>query len=184
MDTPILIITIVILIGVGLVGFLAGRKWRTTHLRDRFGPEYDRTVEKADDRKAAEAELTARERRHRKFDLRPLDAASAARYQKEWRDTQGRFVDSPSSAIGEADDLITSVMRDRGYPMDRFEQRAADLSVEHPDVVSEYRAAHRVAKANERGEASTEDLRGAMIHYRSLFERLIDTGEHTQEVSR
>ncbi len=184
MDTLILVIAVVVLGIAGLLVFLAGSKRRTMRLRDRFGPEYDRVLARTDDRKAAEAELQIRERRHSQLDLRPLDPASAARYQQQWRDAQGRFVDSPSTAIQEADALITSVMRDRGYPMDRFEQRAADLSVEHPDVVNEYRAAHRVAMANERGEASTEDLRGAMIHYRSLFERLIDTGEHAREASR
>lgn len=184
MDIGTIIIAIVVLAIVGLLAFLAGRKQRTMRLRDRFGPEYDRVVAKTDDRKEAEAELEARERRRDQFDLRPLDTASAARYKKKWSDTQGRFVDSPSEAIREADGLITSVMRDRGYPMDDFDQRAADLSVEHPDVVNEYRAAHRVAIANERGKASTEDLRGAMIHYRSLFERLIDTGQRTQETSQ
>jgi hypothetical protein len=184
MDIGIIIITIVVLVIVGSLAFLAGRKQRTRHLRERFGPEYDHVVAKTDDRKAAEAELEARERRRDQFNLRPLDTASAARYQKQWRDTQARFVDSPSEAIREADGLITSVMRDRGYPMDHFDQRAADLSVEHPDVVNQYRAAHRVAIANERGEASTEDLREAMIHYRSLFEQLIDTGQRTQETSQ
>ncbi|MGH8901056.1 MAG: hypothetical protein ACRDYA_05090 [Egibacteraceae bacterium] len=184
MDISILIIAIVVLGIVGLLAFQAGRKRRTTHLRDRFGPEYDRVASKADHPKAAEAELEARERRHSTFELRPLDTAAAARYQKEWRDAQSHFVDSPSTAIREADDLITSVMQERGYPMDRFDQRAADLSVEYPDVVNEYRAAHRVAKDNERGQATTEDLRGAMVHYRSLFERLVDTSGRTQEKSR
>jgi hypothetical protein len=187
MDIGIIIITIVVVVIVGLLAFLAGRKQKTKRLRDRFGPEYDRVVTKTDDRKTAEAELEARERRRDQFSLRPLDTASAERYKKEWRDTQSRFVDSPSEAIHEADGLITSVMQDRGYPMERFDQRAADLSVEHPDVVNRYRTAHRIAVANERGEASTEDLREAMIHYRSLFERLIDTGQtdqHTQETSR
>lgn len=184
MDISILIIAIVVLGVVGLLAFQAGRKRRTMHLRDRFGPEYERVASDTDDRKAAEAQLEARERRHSMFDLRPLDAASAARYQREWRDAQSHFVDSPSTAIREADDLITRVMRDRGYPMDNFDQRAADLSVEYPDVVNEYRAAHRVAKDNERDQATTEDLRGAMVHYRSLFERLIDSSERTQEPSQ
>jgi len=184
MDIGVIIIAIVVIGIVGLLAFLAGRKQRTRHLRDRFGPEYDRVIAKTPDRKTAEAELEAREQRRDQFELRPLDPDSAARYQNEWRETQGRFVDSPSEAIREADSLITSVMRDRGYPMDHFDQRAADLSVEHPDVVNRYRAAHRIAVANERGEASTEDLREAMIHYRSLFERLIDTGQRTQETPR
>jgi FtsZ-interacting cell division protein ZipA len=184
MDTSTLILVIVVVGIVGLLGFFVSRKQRTAHLRDRFGPEYDRVVEKADDRKAAEVELKARERRHSQLELQPLDPASAARYQEQWRETQARFVDSPSTAIQEADELITSVMRDRGYPMDDFEQRAADLSVEHPDVVNRYRAAHRVAMANQHDEASTEDLREAMIHYRSLFERLINSNEHSREGSR
>jgi hypothetical protein len=180
MDVGLIIIAIVVVVIIGSLAFLAGRKQKTKRLRNRFGPEYDRVAAKTDNRKTAEAELEARERRRDQFNLRPLDTASAERYQQQWQDTQARFVDSPSEAIGQADGLITTVMQDRGYPMDDFDQRAADLSVEHPDVVNRYRTAHRIAVANERGEASTEDLREAMIHYRSLFERLIDTGQTDQ----
>jgi cytoskeletal protein RodZ len=159
---------------LGLLALLRTR--RTQNLKQQFGPEYDRTVEGADSRRAAEADLQAREERHRELDLRDLDPAEAQRYREEWQRTQSEFVDDPASAITGADLLIQRVMRDRGYPVEDFEQRAADLSVEHPDVVSNYRSAHATAVSCSQGQATTEDLRMAMRRYRSLFDELVGTG--------
>jgi FtsZ-interacting cell division protein ZipA len=152
----------------------ATRTRRSSTLRERFGPEYDRTVEHAGDRREAERELTAREKRHKELDLRPLSPESRERYVEQWQVTQGRFVDDPSGAVAEADALVQEVMAERGYPTDDFEQRAADISVEHPDLVEKYRTARGVAQASERGQASTEDLRHSVRHYRALFVELLE----------
>jgi hypothetical protein len=174
MDTGLVIAIVVVLVLLALLAFFAGRQRRSRRLQDTFGPEYDRTVEQTGDRRAAEAELRERTERRETFDIVPLEPEARARYIEAWRNTQAQFVDEPVVATREADRLITSVMRDRGYPVDDFEQRAADLSVDHPQVVDDYRAAHAIAAANDRSEASTEDLRQALVHYRSLFEELLE----------
>jgi hypothetical protein len=174
MDTGLVIAIIVVLVLLALLAFFAGRQRRSRRLQDTFGPEYDRTVSQAGDRRAAEAELRERTERRERFDIVPLEPEARNRYIEAWRSTQAQFVDEPVEATREADRLITSVMRDRGYPVDDFEQRAADLSVDHPQVVDDYRAAHAIAAANDRSEASTEDLRQALVHYRSLFEELLE----------
>jgi len=163
---------------IGLVAWSAVRSSRTSRLRDRFGTEYDRTVDAAPKRREAEAELEERRRRRQQLDIRPLDPATRERYARAWTETQSRFVDSPSESIREADVLVVQVMRDRGYPTEDFEQRTADVSVDHPEVVQNYRAAHEISRANDQGGASTEDLRRAMVHYRALFEDLlVDTDD-------
>jgi hypothetical protein len=146
---------------------LRARKSQT--LREQFGPEYDRTLERTDDKREAEADLAARAKRHDELELRPLTMAAMVRYQEQWQQVQARFVDDPSGAVHSADGVIQSVMRDRGYPVEDFDQRAADVSVDHPDVVENYREGHRLA-----GSADTEDQRQAMVHYRALFEELLD----------
>jgi hypothetical protein len=146
-------------------------------LQQRFGPEYDRAVRNTGDRSAAERDLAAREARVRKFHIEELPAGARERYTEEWRAVQTRFVDEPRSAVTEADRLVGSVMRDRGYPMENFEQRVADISPDHPTVVDNYRAAHDIAARSAQGEASTEDLRQAMVHYRTLFDDLLGTSE-------
>jgi hypothetical protein len=151
------------------------RARRTSALRDRFGPEYDRTVADAPTRREAEAELTEREKRREELDIRPLPAGARDRYLDEWRTVQARFVDNPTDAVGDADRLVSQVMRDRGYPTDDFEQRAGDISVDHPHLVDNYRTAHEISVTNRRGDATTEDLRRAMKHYRALFEELLET---------
>ncbi len=173
-----------ILIAVGAAVILGAAAWqvaarrRTARLRGRFGPEYDRTIERRRGRRSdAESELAERERRREELRIRPLSPASRERYSESWHDVQAEFVDDPSAAIRRADALVIEVMRERGYPTDDFEQRAADVSVDHPDVVENYRAAHEIARASARGEASTEDLRQAMTHYRALFEDLLTTDE-------
>ena len=174
MDTGLVIAIIVVVVLLALLAFFAGRQRRSRQLKDTFGPEYERTVSQAGDRRAAEAELLERAERRQKLDIIPLEPEARTRYIEAWRNTQARFVDEPAEATREADRLITSVMRDRGYPVDDFDQRAADISVDHPQVVDDYRAAHAIAAANDRSEASTEDLRQALVHYRSLFEELLE----------
>jgi hypothetical protein len=174
MDTGLLIAIVVVVVLLVLLAVFAGRQRRSRKLQESFGPEYERTVSETGDRRAAEAELRERTERRQSFDVVPLESEARARYIEAWRHTQAQFVDEPAEATREADRLITSVMRDRGYPIDDFEQRAADISVDHPQVVDDYRAAHAIAAANERSEASTEDLRQALVHYRSLFEELLE----------
>jgi len=162
---------------IALVGWSTYRRRRSDRLRQAFGPEYDRVVSTTGDQRGAESELESRQKRRARLDIRPLSAAARGRYAEAWRDAQGRFVDSPSDAVGEADQLVILVMRERGYPIEDFETRAGDISVDHPGVVENYRAAHAVSQANDRGEAETEDLRQAMVHYRTLFEVLLGIPE-------
>jgi hypothetical protein len=168
----------VVLAAVVLAGL---RTRRSRQLRGRFGPEYDRVAADAPTKREAEAELRERERRHDELHLRPLDRNDRERFEVRWEDVQARFVDDPPGAVRDADRLIQEVMRTRGYPVDDFESRAAELSVEHGDVVENYRSAHGIATAYERGEAGTEELRQAIQQYRSLFESLVEHGR--QEVT-
>jgi hypothetical protein len=169
-----------VLIAIGIAAFLAVVVWsafarrRTGRLQQQFGPEYDRAVDSADSRRKAEAELQAREERRRELDIRPLTEAARTRYVETWRITQAQFVDDPRGAVQSADSLIQSVMADRGYPVEDFEQRAADVSVDHPQVVENYREGHRLARASADGDKSTESLRQAMRHYRALFDELVE----------
>jgi hypothetical protein len=170
-----------VLIAIGIVAVLALVAWsaygtrRRRGLQERFGPEYDRTVADAPSRREAESELSERQKRRDELEVRPLAPEARDRYASRWHNTQAKFVDEPEEAVGEADSLIQEVMRERGYPVEDFDQRASDLSVDHPEVISNYRAAHGISVANERGKASTEDLRTAMVHYRALFVELLDT---------
>src|SRR2546423_14548878 len=169
-----------VLIAVGVVAVLAVVLWqalarrRTGRLQKQFGPEYDRAVGGADDKRLAEAELQARDERRRRLDIRPLSQATRVRYTETWRITQAQFVDDPRSAVATADSLIQSVMADRGYPVEDFEQRASDVSVDHPQVVENYREGHRLTQASASGDHSTENLRQAMRHYRALFDELVE----------
>ncbi|MFC9555873.1 hypothetical protein ACFTWF_34195 [Rhodococcus sp. NPDC056960] len=150
---------------------------RTERLKGRFGPEYERTVGEVGDRSAAEDELAARERKREKLDIVPLSPDARAKYADSWRTVQIEFVDNPSSAVGAADRLVIHVMRERGYPIDDFDQRAADISVDHPKVVENYRTAHRIFLSQEQGDVGTEKQREAFVHYRALFEKLLETDE-------
>jgi hypothetical protein len=169
-----------VLIAVGAVVLVALLVWqamrarRTRALRGRFGPEYDRTVEGSDSRRDAERELAERASRREELDIKPLAPGTRERYVMEWQQVQARFVDDPEGAVREADMLIQSVMSDRGYPMNDFEQRAADISVDHPEVVENYREGHRLTRASAMGDGTTEDLRQAMHHYRALFDDLLE----------
>jgi hypothetical protein len=153
----------------------ANSRKRTERLKERFGPEYERTVGEAGEQSAAEDELGARQRKRDKLDIVPLSPGAREKYADSWRTVQTAFVDNPSSAVGDADRLVTQVMRDRGYPIDDFDQRAADISVDHPKVVENYRTAHSIYLLQEEGDVGTEDQREAFVHYRALFEKLLET---------
>ena len=180
MEPQIIVAIVAAALVIGILIVLAWRKRQSQELKKRFGPEYDRTVETAGDRREAERELHEREKRRSALDIKPLPAATRERYLDEWRDVQRRFVDTPRVAVRDAHAVVTNVMRDRGYPMEDFEQRAADISVDHPHVVEDYRAANRIASDSEQGRASTEDLRQAMVHFRSLFDRLLETSSDAE----
>ena len=166
------IIAIVVLAAIALVA-VGVRKRRTAMLRDRFGPEYDRVVENRNDQRAAEADLRAREKQRAQFDIKPLPEADRLRFAGEWRDVQELFVEQPAQAATAADTLITRVMETRGYPMQDFDAQAELVSVDHPDTVENYRFAHAVRERSQTQQVSTEDLREALLRYRSLFDELL-----------
>ena len=166
----VIVIAVVVVVALVAVG---ARKRRTAMLRGHFGPEYDRAVENSEDQRAAEANLRAREKQRAQFDLQPLPEATRLGFASEWRDLQERFVDQPAQATGAADTLITRVMEARGYPMKDFDAQAELISVDHPDTVENYRFAHAVQQRAETQQASTEDLREALLRYRSLFDELL-----------
>ena len=152
------------------------QKRPSEQLHERFGPEYERTVGEHGDRGRAEAALEDRKERVEQLHLRPLSPEQRDRFGPEWRHLQARFVDVPEEAVKQADNLVAEVMAARGYPTGDFEQRVADVSVDHPQVVEHYRAAHAIAlRMKEGGQANTEDLRQAIVHYRALFEDLLET---------
>jgi hypothetical protein len=166
-----LVAAVIVVVAVGAWLYVRKRRGTTAGLRQKFGPEYDRAVLAHGSK--AEAKLADREKRIGELNIRDLDAMEHERYSKEWQAVQSRFVDSPKGALLEADDLVSSVMKVRGYPVGDFDQRAADISVDHPRVVENYRSAHEIALRAGKEAATTEDLRTAMIHYRSLFEELV-----------
>jgi hypothetical protein len=152
------------------------KRAQSRHLQQRFGPEYQRVVNTVGDQEKAEAQLKAREARVERLKLVALPAAEASRFAQAWEVLQSRFVDNPTGVVGEADRLVRELMLKRGYPMGDFERRAADISVHHPNVVENYRAAQAIAARDLQGGASTEDLRKAVVHYRALFEDLLEAG--------
>jgi hypothetical protein len=173
MDPKVIALAVAVITIVAVVAWLYVRKRQgtTAGLRQKFGPEYDRAVLAHGSK--AEAKLADREKRMEGLNIRDLDPTEHERYSKQWQEVQSRFVDSPKGAVAEADDLVSSVMKARGYPVSDFDQRAADISVDHPRVVENYRLAHQIALRVGKDAATTEDLRTAMIHYRSLFEELV-----------
>ena len=175
LDTNLIVLAAVAILIIAVLGWLYLRKRRNTSavLRKKFGPEYDRAVRVHGAGRKAESKLEDREKRVEKLNLRDLDPMEHERFSKRWEAVQSRFVDSPKGAVTEADDLVSSVMKARGYPVSDFDQRAADISVDHPRVVENYRSAHEIALRVGKDAATTEDLRTAMIHYRSLFEELV-----------
>ncbi|HLJ26190.1 MAG TPA: hypothetical protein VKY85_05730 [Candidatus Angelobacter sp.] len=166
---------VAVIVAIVVIAWLYGRRRRATSagLRERFGPEYERAVQQHGSERKAELKLADREKRVEKLNIRDLDATERERFSSEWQLVQSRFVDYPKGAVTEADELVSSLMKSRGYPVADFDQRAADISVDHPRVVENYRSAHGIALRLGRGEATTEELRTAMIHYRSLFEELV-----------
>jgi hypothetical protein len=172
----ILIAAVVVIAAVAIVvARSVNSRKRTERLKERFGPEYERTLGEAGEQSAAEDELAARERKRNKLDIVPLAPQAREKYADRWRTVQTAFVDNPSSAVGDADRLVTEVMRERGYPIDEFDQRAADISVDHPKVVESYRAAHIIYLSQQEGDIRTEEQRQAFVHYRALFEKLLET---------
>ena len=183
-SSQVLIIVIVVLVIVALA--VAWYLMRRRELQQRFGPEYERTVEESDNRLAAEKELRERESRHAELELRELEPEARARYTEQWAQIQTRFVDAPENAVAAADDFVTELIGERGYPIDDYDERLSHLSVEHARVLSDYREAHDINLRNQRGEATTEQLRLAVLHYRSLVTDLLgdDTTERPSEPAR
>ena len=170
-----------ILAVIGLAAWFFFRKRQSQRLQQRFGPEYGRTVKELGSQTKAEADLKAREKRVERFHILPLAPSDAARFSEAWEALQGRFVDNPKGVVFEADKLVRELMLKRGYPMGNFERRAADLSVDHAVVVDQYRAAQAIAVRDGRGEADTEELRQAVVHYRVLFNELLEVREAERE---
>lgn len=173
--TVFIVVVAIAIVALAIAVWIVVQKTRTNRLRGRFGPEYDRTVAEAGSRRKAEDELEARRKRVARLTLRPLSPDEQERFGREWVAAQARFVDDPRGAVADANRLVKEVMQARGYPMGDFEQRAADISVDHPGVVSNYRSAREIASRSEAGKASTEDLRKAVVYYRALFEELLET---------
>jgi hypothetical protein len=182
-----LLIGVIVLLVIGIaLGMSYGRQ-RTKRLQERFGPEYDRTISEVGDQRKAENELAGRLSHVKKLDIRPLSAEETDRFTRDWKMTQAEFVDQPLSAIQKANRLIKSAMSAKGYPVNDFEQRAADISVDYPDLVEDYRGFHALAVKGDREDLSTEELRQAMIHGRALFEELVQpatNGTDTREKER
>jgi ABC-type nickel/cobalt efflux system permease component RcnA len=177
------VVVVAVVLVAALVVWRTVERRRTARLQEHFGPEYARTIDTAETRREAEAELQAREERRKGLEIRPLSRAARVRFSESWQLVQSQFVDDPRLAVTGADSLIQSVMAERGYPVGDFEQRAADVSVDHPEVVENYREGHRLAHASASGGDSTEDLRQAMRHYRALFEDLV-TNDIDEPIAR
>lgn len=168
-----IVIGAIVLVAIIAMAIVGVQRNRSAALRKKFGPEYDRTVKETGSRAQAESELAQREKRVKRMHIEELPAGARTRYTEEWRTVQQRFVDEPKGALLNADKLVTSVMRDRGYPTADFDQNVADLSPDHPQVLNNYRAAHGIVERVETGQASTEEMRQAIVYYRSLFDDLL-----------
>ncbi|MGB7730609.1 MAG: hypothetical protein WBL50_21445 [Candidatus Acidiferrum sp.] len=178
--TAAIVIALLVGTAIGLAMAYLKQQSRTRKLKQRFGPEYSRAVAQTGDRHAAEASLESCQRRVWQMQLRPLSDSERARFQENWREVQARFVDDPANSLTEADLLIGEVMSAEGYPLLEFEQRADDISVDHPLVVENYREGHEIALRNVQRRVSTEELRKAMLNYRTLFEELVGQPEYAQ----
>ena len=177
----VIVIAVVVVVAIAVVGYQMARKRRTAQLREQYGPEYDRSVDQAENQREAESELRDRAKRHEKLELRSLDSSERDDFEQRWSDVQGQFVDDPSNAVRNADLLVVDVMSARGYPVEDFDQRADDLSVRHAEVTQRYREARRIAQANEDGNVDTEDLRQAVTSYRALVMTLLeDDGDRSR----
>ena len=174
MNTVLTIVVIIVVVVAVLALLMLYQRRRSQQLHERFGPEYERTLEESGDRRSTERELRERERRVSKLDIVPLSRESGEHYRSEWDRIQGSFVDQPNEAVSDADRLVIQMMRESGYPVDEFDQRASDISVDHPEVAARYRDAHRIAVAQAHGQADTEELRQAVTSYRALVDALLD----------
>jgi hypothetical protein len=177
------LIAVLVAVAVIAVVWSLSRRKRSTRLQEHFGPEYERTVGELGEQRAAEAELLAREKKRKKLDIVDLTPEAQAEHAATWQQAQAEFVDAPSDAVGRAERLVTRVMRERGYPIDDFDQRAADISVDHPDIVENYRNAHSIYQSQHNGEIETEAARQAFVHYRALFDRLLGSGPEPAHVN-
>jgi len=175
---PRIVIGVLVALAVVVIAFVLMQKRRSDELHSKFGPEYERLVRQHGDARHAESELSTRVDRVKQLHIKPIDEEHRRQFAEAWRSDQARFVDDPQGAVVEADRLVADLMQFRGYPVGDFEQRAADVSVDHPHVVQNYRVAHDIAVRQQRGEATTEDLRVAMVHYRALFEDLLEPDTH------
>ena len=173
----VIVVAVVVVVVLAIVGYQMAQKRRTTQLREQYGPEYDRAVDQADSQHEAESELRGRSKRHEQLELRSLDSSEREDFERRWSDVQAQFVDDPSTAVRNADQLVVEVMSARGYPVEDFDQRAEDVSVRHPEVTQRYREARRIAQANKDGTVDTEDLRQAVTSYRSLVLALLADDE-------
>jgi hypothetical protein len=179
--TTIILVAVVVLVIIGLLAMAFSRYQRSRRLKERFGPEYERLANEAGDKRKVESELEARLAHVESLDIRSLSAEEVNRYSLEWQATQAEFVDEPHASVQKADRLIREVMQAKGYPVDDFEQRAADISVDYPDLVTDYRGLHMIAKKEQDDHVSTEEMRQAMVHGRALFENLVT--KNTSEVA-
>ncbi len=168
------LVAIVVAAVIVIASFVSSRR-KTQRLKRHYGSEYERLVSETGGQKAAENELIARERKHHELDIVPLTPSALTDFATRWHQVQTGFVDNPATAVGVADRLVTEVMRERGYPVDDFDQRASDISVDHPQIVENYRAAHGIHMSQQQGDVSTEQQREAFVHYRALFEKLLET---------
>lgn len=185
MSNQALIVVVVAVVAVAVGILFLFQKERSRRLRSKYGPEYDRLVDQYGSQRKAEEDLALREKRIGRLSIRDLNPNEAEAFANRWREEQARFVDSPREAVANVDQLVGELMNARGYPVSDFEQRAADVSVDHPAVVENYRAAHNIASRRGDRSASTEDLRQAMVHYRALFEELLDRRvHHSEEVKK
>jgi hypothetical protein len=175
-----ILIAVLVVVVLGVAAWLLSRQRRSARLKEHFGPEYDRTVGELGEQRAAEAELAAREKKRKKLDIVDLTPEARQEHAATWQMVQAEFVDAPSDAVGRAERLVTRVMRERGYPIDDFEQRAADISVDHPDIVENYRNAHSIYQSHHNGKIETEAARQAFVHYRALFDRLLGSEQGAQ----
>jgi uncharacterized membrane protein YqiK len=181
-QTWIIIAAVVVLGLVALGAWLFYQKNQSHKLQERFGPEYGRTVNELGSRTKGESELRAREKRVERLEILTLAPSEAARFTEAWQALQGRFVDNPKGVVVQAEQLVRELMEKRGYPMGDFERRAGDISVDHPDVVANYRSAQAIAVRDRQGSADTEELRKAVVHYRALFDELLEVREARQEI--
>src|SRR6202051_367023 len=179
-------VAVVVVVAAAVVVSMISFRSKTKRLKQHYGTEYERVVDETGSEKGAVRELTTRERKHDKLDIVPLTPAALSNFTLGWQEVQASFVDNPASAVSAADRLVTEVMRERGYPVDDFDRRAADISVDHPQIVENYRSAHGIHLSQQDGDVSTEQQREAFVHYRALFEKLLEStteNDASQEAS-